>query len=180
MNVSLVVTVIGPDRPGIVSLLADRGHAFGANWAESRMASLAGEFAGIVHWQVPGDKADAMASSLRELEAQGLRIVIARGEDAAAPATQSRRLDLELVGNDRPGIVHDVSRTLGDRGISIEELHTEITTAPWSGEPLFKATATLSVPAAITTDALRVALEDLANELMVDLSLREESADASS
>ena len=49
---SLVVTVIGPDRPGLVSLLSDRGKAHGASWAESRMASLAGQFAGMVRFEV--------------------------------------------------------------------------------------------------------------------------------
>ena len=60
MNTSLVITVIGADRPGIVRMLADRGRAFDANWAESRMASLAGQFAGIIRWEVPAGKAEAM------------------------------------------------------------------------------------------------------------------------
>jgi methionyl-tRNA formyltransferase len=174
MNVSLVITVIGPDRAGIVSTLADCGREFGANWAESRMASLAGQFAGIVRWEVPTEKTEAMALALRELERSGLRIVIAKGE--GAPAAPERRLiNLELVGHDRPGIVHEVARTFSDHGVSIEDLHTELTSGAWSGEQLFKATALLSVPTALSVDELRRALEGLANELMVDLTLNEES-----
>src|SRR6266704_2508396 len=109
MSVSLIMTVIGPDRPGIVRLLADRGRAFDANWAESRMASLAGQFAGIVHWQVPAENVEAMAAALHELEASGLRIVIAKAE--ATPTIGDRRL-INLERHDRPGIVHEVSRTL--------------------------------------------------------------------
>src|SRR3954451_25237641 len=101
MNVSLVITVIGPDRPGIVRMLADRGRAFDANWAESRMASLGGQFAGIVRWEVPAEKADAMTAALRDLEASGLRIVVAQVESIAA-AGDRRLIDLELVGHDRP------------------------------------------------------------------------------
>ena len=173
MNVSLVITVIGPDRPGIVSTLADCGREFDANWTESRMASLAGQFAGIVRWQVASERAEPMALALRELEASGLRIVIAKSD--AAPAAPERRLiNLELVGHDRPGIVHEVARTFADHGVSIEDLHTELTSGAWSGEQLFKATALLSVPAALSVDGLRRALESLANELMVDLTLNEE------
>ena len=173
MNVSLVITVIGPDRPGIVRLLADRGRAFDANWADSRMASLAGQFAGIVHWQVPAENAESMAAALRELEASGLRIVIAKGE--TMPTVSDRRLiKLELVGHDRPGIVQQVSRTLSDRDVSIEELHTEFSSGAWSGEHLFKASALLSVPATLTIDALRQTLESLANEMMVDLTINDE------
>jgi len=84
MNISLVITVIGPDRPGIVRMLADRGRAFDANWAESRMASLAGQFAGIVRWEVPSEKAESMIAALRELEASDLRIVIAQAPSAQA------------------------------------------------------------------------------------------------
>ena len=153
MKVSLVITVIGPDRPGIVRMLADRGRQFDANWAESRMASLAGQFAGIVRWEVPEEKAEAMSASLRALEASDLRIVIARVERAQAQGDR-RLFNLELVGQDRPGI---------------EALETEFTSGAWSGEPLFKAVALLSVPHALAIETLQSALESLANEFMVDL-----------
>ena len=175
MHISLVITVIGPDRPGIVSMLADCGRAFDANWAESRMASLAGQFAGIVRWEVPTEKADSMAAALHDLEATGLRITVAKSDNASAPPTR-RLVGLELVGQDRPGIVRDVARTFADHGVSIEELHTEFESGAWSGEQLFKASATLSVPSSVTIDALRGALEGLANELMVDLTLNDEAA----
>src|SRR5207302_4247849 len=175
MNVSLVITVIGPDRPGIVRMLADRGRAFDANWAESRMASLSGQFAGIVRWEVAAEKAESMAAALRGLEASGLRIIIAQATSTRA-AGDRRLINLELIGHDRPGIVDEVSRALLDRDVSIEELETEFTSGAWSGEQLFKAVALLSVPHTLTVDALRSALEGLANEFMVDLSLDEASA----
>jgi glycine cleavage system regulatory protein len=174
MNVSLVITVIGPDRPGIVRLLADRGRAFDANWAESRMASLSGQFAGIVRWEVAAEKAESMAAALRGLEASGLRIIIAQAASIRA-AGDRRLINLELIGHDRPGIVDEVSRALLDRDVSIEELQTEFTSGAWSGEQLFKAVALLSVPHTLTVEALRSGLEGLANEFMVDLTLDDEN-----
>ena len=173
MQVSVVITVIGPDRPGIVRMLADRGRAFDANWAESRMASLAGQFAGIVRWEVLSEKAESMIAALRELESSDLRIAIAQVSSTLAVGDR-RLINLELVGHDRPGIVQEVSRALLDRDVSIEELETEFTSGAWSGEKLFKAVALLSVPHAVTVEALRVALEGLANEFMVDLNAHEE------
>jgi glycine cleavage system regulatory protein len=173
MQVSVVITIIGPDRPGIVRMLADRGRAFDANWAESRMASLAGQFAGIVRWEVLSEKSEAMIAALRELESSDLRIVIAQVSSALAVGDR-RLINLELVGHDRPGIVQEISRALLDRDVSIEELETEFTSGAWSGEKLFKAVALLSVPHAVTVEALRVALEGLANEFMVDLNAHEE------
>jgi glycine cleavage system regulatory protein len=175
MPTSLVVTVIGEDRPGLVSLLSDRAMAFGANWAESRMANLAGQFAGIVHFQVPAENAAPLAAALRELEAQGLRVLIAKS-DGQAPAAETRHLRLELVGHDRPGIVREVSHALAERAVSIAELHTALLSGAMSGESLFQANALLIAPVSLGTDELRRGLEALANELMVDVTLDDKDA----
>jgi glycine cleavage system regulatory protein len=170
MHTSLVVTVIGPDRPGLVSLVSDRGKALGASWAESRMASLAGQFAGIVRFEVPIEYAEPLAASLLELESLGLRVVIARGK-GATESVDSQLLKLELVGLDRPGIIRDISRVLAEAHVSIQELHTEIVSGAMSGEQMFQAKAMLRVPAGLATGELRRVLEGIANELMVDIAL---------
>ncbi|MGE0355366.1 MAG: glycine cleavage system protein R [Burkholderiales bacterium] len=170
MTTSLVVTAIGPDRPGIVNALSDTAQRYGANWAASRMANLAGQFAGMVHFEVEDAKADALANALEALESSGLRIVIARSQaEAVAPAR--RRVRLELVGHDRPGIVRDLSGNLAQRGVSIEELDTQVASAAMSGEHLFKVKALLAVPAELPDAELQRGLESLANEMMVDLEL---------
>jgi glycine cleavage system regulatory protein len=170
MTTSLVATVIGTDRPGIVNLLSDVAQRFGANWAGSRMASLAGQFAGIVHFEVASQDAEALASALRALVSSGLHVVIVRGE-AAAPSRPRRVIKLQLVGHDRPGIVRELSGSLARRGVSIEELHTAIASAPMSAEQLFKVEALLTVPEALADDELRGELEALANEMMVDIEV---------
>ena len=170
MMTSLVVTVIGTDRPGIVNLLSDAAQRFGANWAASRMASLAGQFAGIVHFEVSDREAELLASTLRGLTSSDLQFVIAKGETEAA--TGSRRLvRLELVGHDRPGIVWELSGCLARRGVSIEELQTEIASAAMSAERLFKVKALLQIPEGLTNEELRCELEALANEMMVDIEV---------
>ncbi len=174
---SLTLSVIGPDRPGLVGALSERVAAAGGNWLESRMARLAGRFAGVVLVDVPEDAADRLARDLAALEADGLRVAVARGlgaggADAAAGAGR-HAFTLELVGQDHPGIVRDIASALAARGVNIDELATEVASGSFSGERLFRATARLSAPADLPTDALRDALEDLANELMVDVELEE-------
>ena len=175
MITSLVVTVIGPDRPGIVSLLSAKAQGFGANWAGSRMASLAGQFAGMVHFEVPPEHADALAAALRGLESAELKIHIERSDGTPVPAGR-RVVRLELVGHDRPGIVRDLSGALAQRGVSIEELHTEIVSGAMTAEHLFKVKALLLVPKSVGNDEVRHALESLANEMMVDLELGDRPA----
>lgn len=168
---SLVVTVMGPDRPGIVSLLADRAQRFGANWTASRMANLAGEFAGMVHFEVPRDNADALASALQSLESTGLKVVIAKSDGSGAPAG-FRGIDLELVGDDQVGIVRKLSAILAERGVSIENIHTELAGTS-SGKQTFKVGAHLLVPKALSTEALKQELGMLAHEMMLDVALDE-------
>ena len=169
---SLVVTVVGPDRPGIVSLLSERAQRFGANWAASRMARLAGEFAGMVHFEVPRENADALATALGGLESSGLRVVIAKSDGANVP-TGLRSVELELVGDDRLGIVSQLTKILAEHGISIESIHTEIVRGGVSGKQTFKIGAHLLVPAAMPVDELRRELGTLANAMMVDIALGE-------
>lgn len=168
MNTSLVITVIGPDRPGLVSRLSDVAQKFGANWEESRMASLAGQFAGMVHFEVQAAQSDALAAAFRQLEGAGLQILVAQSGGATASGPV-RRVRLELVGHDRPGIVRDLSAALAKLGVSIDELHTQVASAAMSGDELFKVKALLAVPAEVSNATMRQALEDLANEMMVDL-----------
>jgi len=169
--VSLVVTAIGSDRPGIVRQLSERAQGFGANWAGSRMANIAGQFAGMVHFEVPAGSADALATALQGLESAGLRIVIAKTAPPPAPAGR-RMVTLELEGPDRPGIVRDLSRSLADRGVSIEELHTELVDAAGDGHT-FRVKALLAVPAALANDELERGLDALASEMMLDLDAGE-------
>lgn len=174
---SLVVTVIGPDRPGIVRLLSERAKGFGANWTASRMSNLAGQFAGIVHLDVPAENADALANALSSLEPSGLRIVIAKTEAVVAPAGR-RIVKLELAGPDRPGIVRDLATSLADRGVSIEDLHTELIDGPRAGEHVFRVRALLFVPNAIPQADLQHALDALAGEMRVDLGLDDSASRA--
>jgi methionyl-tRNA formyltransferase len=164
---SLVVTAIGADRPGLVRQLSERAQGFGANWAGSRMANIAGQFAGMVHFEVPAANADALAAALQGLESAGLRIVIAKTALPPAPAGR-RMVTLELEGPDRPGIVRDLSRSLADRGVSIEELHTEIVDRTDAGHN-FRVKALLAVPAALANDELKRGLDALASEMVIDL-----------
>jgi glycine cleavage system regulatory protein len=165
----LVLTLIGPDRPGLVESLAKRVAAHGGNWVESRMAHLAGQFAGILRVEVPAESIPALQASLAELEKDGLRVVAQSGARAAAEGT--RTLELQVVGQDHPGIVRDISQVLLRHGVNIEELTTDDISAPMAGGLLFSAKARLRVPAGTNVEGLRRDLETIADDLMVDLTL---------
>jgi glycine cleavage system regulatory protein len=166
---TLVLTVIGDDRPGLVSALSARLTAQGALWQRSQMARLAGQFAGIVEVVVAVDKVEDLMADLRSLAAQGLAVTMAR--TSTPPKIPTHLLSLGLVGDDRPGIVAEISALLFARRISIEELVTSVTDAPMAGGMLFQAHAVLAAPIGADESELRAALEALADELMVDIEL---------
>jgi glycine cleavage system regulatory protein len=173
----LVLTLIGPDRPGLVEAVASIVAAHGGNWVESRMTQLAGKFAGILRAEMPADKIAGAAEALNALEARGLRVVV----ETAGHVEEARegafvRMALELVGVDRPGIVREISRLLSESGVNVEELVTNRTSAPMSGEVLFWARAVVALPASTPVDELRRALEKAAADLMVDVTLAESAA----
>ena len=168
---SLVVTVIGKDRPGLVESVSAVVEEHGGSWVESRMSRLAGEFAGILRVSVPAERADALSGALEGLKAGGLRVVVERGFEEAPD--EGHVILLDLVGSDRPGIVHAISEALAARNVNVDELNTECDGAPWSGDTLFKATARLRAPRDLDLDQLRESLEAIAGDLMVDVSIGE-------
>jgi glycine cleavage system regulatory protein len=169
---SLVLTLIGPDRPGLVEAVAAVIAAHGGSWLESRMAHLAGKFAGILRAEVPEERVRAVMEALAKLEGRGLKIVT---EVAAPrhPAEADRPMELELVGLDRPGIVREISQLLAQHQVNVEELSTDRSSAPMSGEMLFRARARVHLPAGADLATLRTGLERLANDLLVEIRLAE-------
>jgi glycine cleavage system regulatory protein len=174
MTTDLVLTLLGPDRPGLVEAVADTIAAHGGNWLESRMAHLAGKFAGILRVEVPAENTAPLMTALARLEGRGLRIVLEPSAGANAGAKPAP-MELELLGLDRPGLVRDVSRLLAQQDINVEELVTDRSSAPMSGDMMFRARARLSVPPTADLAALRKELERLAGDLMVEIRLAEQA-----
>ncbi len=165
---SLVLTVLGPDHPGVVDTLAQTVAAHGGNWIESRMAHLAGQFAGILRVEVAAASATALTEAIQQLT--GLQAVIATDAQLPTPPA-TPTVQLSLVGQDRPGIVREISHVLSTHGVNVEELHSTCRRAANSGQQLFEARASLQLPAGLATESLRQALEAVAGDMMVDIVL---------
>ena len=169
--VNLVLTLISPDHPGIVDSVSDVVSTHGGNWLESRMVQLAGKFAGVLCIEVADDQAAALEAALGELETTGVHLVVERSE---APAVANMRpIEIELVGQDRPGLVHEIAYVLASQGINVEELSTDRTTAAMFGTAMFQARIRASMPEDVDASVVRQRLERLAADLMADIRLIE-------
>jgi glycine cleavage system regulatory protein len=166
----LVLTVYAQDKPGQLDRLAQCILTHEGNWLESRLSRMAGQFAGIVSVAVAPAAGAALRASLAELAGHGIQVIVADG--GVQPSAEWRPIAMELVGNDRPGIVRDITCLLAEHGVNLERLVTDVRPAPMSNEPLFHAEAVLAVPLDVEMGALQGQLEALADELMVELVLQ--------
>lgn len=165
---TLILTVAGADRPGLVAAVADVVDAHGGNWENSSLAELAGTFAGVIEVSVAADRAAELEQALHALEGL-LTVAVHTGSDAAAD--DDRMLGIRVLGNDRPGIVREISGVLNAHALSIEELATETRDAAMAGGRLFEASVIAKVPASVDLDALQTDLERLAAEIQVDITV---------
>ena len=166
----LVITVFAQDKAGQVERIAQCIAEHGGNWLESRMSRMAGQFAGILRVGVPAEAHDGLVDALQGLSAEGIRVLIA--ESGIEQSCTWKPIAMELVGNDRPGIVREITQVLTEHGVNLERLVTDVRPAPMSNEPLFHAEAILAVPLTLSLEGLQRRLEPLADELVVELMLR--------
>lgn len=168
MTSRVILTAVGSDRPGLTQLLADAIFAAGGNWLESQLSHLGGMFVGSVLVELAADAVPALEQAIRTIDPRGLAVtLVPAGDGGEAPGHE---LGLELVGQDRPGIVREVTSVLAGLGVNIEDFATATEHGSWSGEPLFRAEARLTVPEGTSPDQVREALEAISGELMVDFS----------
>ena len=169
MNISIVLTIIADDQPGIIQIVSSVLKKHGGSWTQSSMSSLAGQFAGILLASVPRDRSDACLEELHGLKSQGLRVITRVSSEEPASGERHEYI-LDLVGNDRPGIVHDITSVLTNHQVNVHDLQTVVEAASMGGGELFRARAKLEIPADADVDALENELEAMANDLMVDIS----------
>lgn len=167
MTTNLVLTVIADDKPGLVESLSQLIAANSGNWLESSMSQLAGKFAGILRVSVADEAAEKLIEELNGLSAD-IKLIVEKATTESA-IESSRMVELSLVGNDRPGIIKEISAAVSALGINVQRLNTECAPAPMSSDALFKARAILEVPEETALESLQEKLEQLADDLIVEV-----------
>lgn len=169
MKTKVILSAVGSDRPGLTQALAEAVLAAGGNWLESHLSHLGGKYVGAVLVELEEENLSALRTTVQGVDAAGLHVSIAPAGDE--PSTPGYPLSIELVGQDRPGIVREVTAVLAGLRINIEDFASATENSSWSGERLFRATARLSIPADTSLDQVQAALEAISGEIMVDLTI---------
>ncbi len=166
---TLILSVIGSDRPGLTQALARAVLSAGGNWLESHLSQLGGLYVGSVLVELDADRVEALREAVSTVDAEGLEVRIAPTVESGQ--AQGDVVRFSLVGGDRPGIVHQVTGVLSGLDANIEAFETHLSVEPHSGGPLFHMDARLRLPPTLKAEAVQAALEAISGEIMVDISL---------
>lgn len=172
MTSKVILTAIGGDRPGLTQALADAVFQAGGNWLESHLAHLGGHYVGSVLVELDAGALPALEIAVADVAARGLHVsIVPAGDEPAAASAAGAPLSIEVVGQDRPGIVREVTSVLAGLGVNIEDFTSATENGAWSGERLFRAKAHVSLPADVSADRVTAALEAISGEIMVDFAI---------
>jgi glycine cleavage system transcriptional repressor len=170
----LIVSALGPDRPGIVGELTSHLHEAGANLLDTRMVNLRGQFAMMVLLEAPNAAVEKIASELPQFGRRiGLTLTVAeQGVGEAAPhATHGLPYRLKTYSLDQPGIVARLTGVLRGYRVNIEELTARQESAAFAGNPLFLTEMRLTVPADVSLRELRADIEKVCSQINCDWDL---------
>tara|TARA_B110000438_G_C15587970_1_gene552554 strand:+ start:299 stop:814 length:516 start_codon:yes stop_codon:yes gene_type:complete len=170
MHTSYIITFIGDDNPGLVEALAKVISKHHGNWQESRLSQLDSKFAGIIRISIANDRASALEVSLKELASKGLSVRLTKTE-ADTKSVQTRTIKLNILGADRPGIVREVSAELARNHFNVSEMHSNVTSAAMTAEPLFTAEVDVQIPIDSNLEELHNRLEEIADRMALDIKI---------
>lgn len=166
MDRAVILTVVGSDRPGLTRAIAEAVYAAGGNWLESHLSRLGGKYVGSVLIELPEERLHELQAAVGGIDAFGIKVdIIAAAE---ADEHSGELLGIDIVGQDRPGIVREVTSVLAGLDVNIEDFSSKIEGSAWSGAPLFRAKVQMLLPAGLSIDEVRTALEAISSEIMVD------------
>ncbi|HXE71715.1 MAG TPA: ACT domain-containing protein [Candidatus Nitrosotenuis sp.] len=178
MKEYLVLSLLGPDRPGLVDRITEVLARCHANLEDSRMAVLGSEFAMMIlvsmEPEVKKSLLEGVAHAAHDL---GLLFTCKPTQPRSESPGRSH-LVVEVRGMDHEGIVHEVAHYLVGQGMSVETLDSTVTHAPHSGTPLFAMKMRLEAPGSVSPDSLRQGLARVGDRLNVDIEVFEGQAEA--
>lgn len=171
MSQQLIISAVGPDRPGIVGELTAHLHSAGANILDSRMVNLRGQFALMILVEAADDVTKVLARNLPDAGSKMGLNLFANPQNPAAQKIDGLHYRLKTYSMDQPGIVARLTNILRQHGVNIEELVAHQESAAFAGSPLFVTEMKLTVPPAVAVRKLRADLEVLCTELNCDVDL---------
>jgi len=167
---SVLLSISGHDRPGIVCDVAESLLDLHANIEDSSMTALRGRFTMMLIIRLPDDRSISdLKAALADLE-QRTRLTVQSqtisDEEASAPALEPDHV-ITVHGADKAGIVHAVSEALATLGVSVVDVSTQSRRTEQDNVYMM----VLEVASNGQGEAMKVALDAVAKQIGVDVDL---------
>ncbi|TKB56655.1 glycine cleavage system protein R [Ferrimonas aestuarii] len=158
-----ILSVVGEDSPGITEHLANILKQNSANWLDANLRRIGDRYAGIIELSLPKENVTSLKQDLTTLT--GLAIELQQVKPKAASQHQFL---VEIVGNDRPGIVAAVTQVINSQRANIDQLDSDLDVANHTGLPLFRLNVLLTADNEQQLDLIEQGLFALGDDLMVE------------
>ncbi len=166
-----VLSALGSDRIGIVRDLSSVIKNFSCNIEESRMVNMGGEFAVIM--LLDGSEKDIIQLVDTRECWNGLEDLHITLKKTTPSHTRKKGIPylIKTLSLNTPGIVHAVTNLLQEKGLSIVELETDTSAAPFTGSPMFSMRIEFIAQSMGLIDQLREALRKIGHDADIDIQL---------
>ena len=169
MNKNIILSLIGPDKPGIVSNISKMVKNHSGNIDKSRMIRLGDFFTIMVLINI--DKNNRIELEKELNNHSNYQISIYELNNKQTENADDTIYTVHLNGVDSEGLVYKITNELAKLNINIEELETNRENAPMSGLALFSLTAKITHPK-LDYDILKQKMTELESNLDVNIILK--------
>jgi glycine cleavage system transcriptional repressor len=167
------LTIVGRDRPGIVSQVTEILFNQGCNIADSSCSILGGQFAMILILGHPEHtNLESFGDAFKPLEEAdltvALRVLKPGGE--IRPELYGDICMISVYGSDKPGIVYQVANVLGGKKVNITDLNTKLVGT--EERPVYVMVLEAILPEGVEEDEVNTWLDPTREKLQVDITVR--------
>jgi glycine cleavage system regulatory protein len=167
---NVIITLVGKDQPGLVETIATCVFNAKGNWQSSNLSKMAGQFAGIIQVQLPETAVPEVEKYLSALPQLNCIVQV---DECHTETIDGQYITIDVMGNDKPGIVQEITTSLAQSSTSVVKMQTSCEAAPNWGGNLFKAHIIAAVDATTELDTITEQLEAIANDLVVELNIQQ-------
>ena len=166
---SLIISVVGSDRSGIVSEISGIITSHGGNVEESRMTRLGSDFTIVMLVMVDSKWEESLVVTLQAIKELS---IITKATESNTVIT-GENCQIFLNGADNEGIVNVISKYLSKKSMNILDMETHISNAPVTGTPLFNLMAITTIPSNIDLSEIQSDLSLIAQKLGVEITVNQ-------
>jgi glycine cleavage system transcriptional repressor len=171
MRSYVVISSMGPDRPGLAKEIAEFFTARGINIERSRGCVLGNEFGMIILTSGKTDDIERLIKDLDSLREKTKLEINVRKTKAPSHREALPSIPYKLIATsiDHPGIIHQICKSLQMRGVNIEDISTNVDNNPVTGANVFHMVCYFSLPPAVKIIDLKNDFNRISNEYNIDI-----------